>query len=67
MTTMENEKNKLKQRIKELGLTQNYICQKLGISKSMLSHYLADRRNLNPDTERKLLQLIEQYDRLDIQ
>ena len=36
--------NNIKAVIKESGLKQKAICERLGISEAMLSHYIHDRR-----------------------
>jgi transcriptional regulator with XRE-family HTH domain len=44
--------------IKESGLKQKAICEKLGISEAMLSHYIHNRRIPPQDTIRDLSRIL---------
>ena len=50
--------NNIKAVIKESGLKQKAICQKLGISEAMLSHYIHNRRTPPQDTIRDLSRIL---------
>ena len=50
--------NNIKAVIKESGLKQKAICEKLGISEAMLSHYLHNRRIPPQDTIRDLSRIL---------
>ena len=50
--------NNIKAVIKESGLKQKAICQKLGISEAMLSHYIHNRRIPPQDTIRDLSRIL---------
>ncbi len=50
--------NNIKAVIKESGLKQKAICEKLGISEAMLSHYIHNRRIPPQDTIRDLSRIL---------
>ena len=50
--------NNIKAIIKESGLKQKAICEKLGISEAMLSHYIHNRRIPPQDTIRDLSRIL---------
>ena len=50
--------NNIKEVIKESGLKQKAICEKLGISEAMLSHYIHNRRIPPQDTIRDLSRIL---------
>ena len=50
--------NNIKAVIKESGLKQIAICEKLGISEAMLSHYIHNRRIPPQDTIRDLSRIL---------
>nr|BAR34022.1 hypothetical protein [uncultured Mediterranean phage uvMED] len=50
--------NNIKAVIKESGLKQKAICEKLGISEAMLSHYIHNRRTPPQDTIRDLSRIL---------
>lgn len=56
----------LKQRIKQCGLKCNYLAMRLGISKSYLSHYFANRKKLNENKVEELIAIIESYEHMNI-
>jgi transcriptional regulator with XRE-family HTH domain len=62
---MINDNLSLKQRIKECGLKCNYLASKIGISKSYLSHYLANRKQLDESKVRELMSIIELYEQMN--
>ena len=50
--------NNIKAVIKESGLKQKAICEKLGISEAMLYHYIHNRRIPPQDTIRDLSRIL---------
>jgi len=43
--------DKIKLRIKQLGITKQHLASKANMSPSELSHVLSGRRNFNPEQE----------------
>lgn len=55
----------LKQRILYCGLKQKYLAQKIGVSKSMLSHVLTDRKQLSKEKMQRLIEIVEKHEQLN--
>ena len=49
----------LKEKIKNKGIKQTWIAEKIGISKSLLHHYLSGHTSIPNDVETKIRRLIE--------
>ena len=63
---MIDDNHNLKQRIKQCGLKCNYLANRLGISKSYLSHYFANRKKLDENKIKELIAIIESYEHMNI-
>ena len=50
--------NNIKEVIKESGLRQKFICEKLGMKESQLSHIIKERRKPNQDTIKALARIL---------
>jgi DNA-binding XRE family transcriptional regulator len=50
--------NKLKEKIREQGRTQRWICQKLGITEATLSRYISGKHKPNYKIAQKLSELL---------
>lgn len=48
-----------KKLIRDKGLKQNFIAQKIGISKTMMSLFLSGKRNLSPENKSKLHRILD--------
>ena len=46
--------NRIKEIIREKGLRQKFICEKLGMKESQLSHIIKERRKPNQETIKAL-------------
>lgn len=55
MTTRE----RLKKYISENGVRQDFIAQKIGVSKAMITLYLQNKRNLSQDNEKRLQNFLD--------
>lgn len=49
---------KVNDRIKQLGIKKNKVAEKLGISTVWLSYYLKGKKDLGVETENKLLKML---------
>ena len=47
-----------KKLIRDKGLKQNFIAQKIGVSKTMMSLFLSEKRNLSPENKLKLHRIL---------
>ena len=54
----EDLREELRQYLKDNGVKQNWVAEQLGLSKQMIHMYLADKRNMSEQNERKLKKLI---------
>ena len=50
--------NNIKEVIREKGLRQKFICEKLGMKESQLSHIIKERRKPNQDTIKALARIL---------
>jgi predicted transcriptional regulator len=48
-----------KERIKEKGIKQNWIANKLGLSDGLFSFYLSGDRTMPDDVKKKLLEILK--------
>jgi len=48
-----------KKLIRDKGLKQNFIAQKIGVSKTMMSLFLSGKRNLSPENKLKLHRILD--------
>lgn len=56
----------MKESIKRIGIKQNYLAEKLGISLSYLNHYLAERKDLPYEYKVRLNKFIKQIEQIEI-
>ena len=50
---------KLKEKIKERGIKQSWVAEQIGVSKSLLHHYLSGYTNMPEQVERMILDLLK--------
>ena len=58
--------DKIKKSIKRIGLKQRFIAEKIGVSESTLSHFLANRKDMPTFAKDNLYNLILKIDNITL-